>query len=62
MPDFTVVTRGPWRIRTSISEDKAAISYLEDGRSEVVSVETLADLALLRDAINEYLDAQEPDR
>lgn len=58
MSDFTVITRGPWRIRTStMGEDQAAIAYWAEGKSEVVAVETHADLAELRDAITEYLEA-----
>ncbi len=56
MPDFTSVTKGPWRIRTStVGEDKACIAYLIDGKSDLIASETHADLALLRDAIDEYL-------
>lgn len=57
MSAFISITRGPWRIRTSVGEDKAAVSYHTDGKSEVVAVETHADLVELRDAITEYLDA-----
>jgi hypothetical protein len=60
MTAFTSITRGPWRLRTSgMGENKVAVTYLADGRSDVVAVETRADLALLRDAINEYLEAEE---
>lgn len=62
MSDYAGITRGPWRIRPSISEDKAAVSYVVDGRSDVVAVETHADLAELRDAISEYLEAVEATR
>lgn len=59
MSDFTTITHGCWRIRTSATgDDRAAVSYLADGRSEVIAVETLADLEQLRDAITEYLGAE----
>lgn len=58
MSDFTVINRGPWRIRTSsVNEGSAAVTYVAAGKFEVVTVETHADLALLGDAISEYLDA-----
>lgn len=60
MTEFTSITQGPWRIRTSaIGEDRAAVSYHAEGKSDVVAVETHADLASLRDAISEYLNAVE---
>ena len=53
-----VITKGPWRIRTAaVGDDSAAISYRIDDRSEVIASETHADLALLRNAITEYLEA-----
>lgn len=57
MTDFTIIARGPWRIHPSISEGKAAVSYRVEGRTDIVTVETHADLALLREAIGEYLEA-----
>lgn len=58
MSDFTIVDRGPWRIRTStFQQGHAAVSYRADDKSEVLAVETLADLEQLRDAITEYLSA-----
>ncbi len=63
MTDFTSITRGPWRIRTSgMNEDKVAVSYITDSRPDVVAVESRADLVLLRDAINEYMEAVEAKR
>lgn len=60
MTEFTSITQGPWRIRPSASgDDKAAISYRIGGNSEVIAVESHADLASLRDAISEYLNAVE---
>lgn len=58
MSDFAVISRGPWRIRTSaIGDDHAAVSYIANGKSEVLTVEAHTDLIQLRDAIAEYLTA-----
>lgn len=54
--DFNYVTRGPWHVYDSVSEDSAAVKYEIDGKRETVTVESHGDLALLRDAISEYLD------
>ncbi len=62
MTAMTVINLGPWRIRTSAVKGKAAITYSADSASEVIASETLPDLALLRDAITEYLDAVEANR
>jgi hypothetical protein len=61
-PDLKFITRGHWRIRPAVVEGNAAVSYRVDGGSEVVAVETHADLADLRDAITEYLSAVEENR
>lgn len=62
MSDFTFVTNGPWRIRNGVLDGHAAVSYRVDGKSEVLLSETHADLALLRDAITEYLIAEKAKR
>lgn len=58
MTDLYII-RGPWRVHPSMFEGQAAIKYEIDGKRHVVSTETHADLALLRDAITEYLQAVE---
>ncbi len=59
MTDFPIVDHGPWRIHPSAT-DGAAIKYRIGGKSEVIASETHEDLALLRDAITEYLTKVEP--
>ncbi len=55
----TYIINGPWRIHESAIDGKAAIKYEIDGKREVVATETHEDLALLRDAITDYLQAVE---
>lgn len=63
MTDFPFITNGPWQIRPGVFDGDAAISYHDhDGESELVASESHADLALLRDAITEYLQAVEESR
>ncbi|MFF0378795.1 hypothetical protein [Actinoplanes missouriensis] len=60
MTDSAFVTVGPWRIRRAVTgANDAVISYRTDDKYKVITLETNADLALLRDAITEYLTATE---
>ena len=54
--------RGPWLVRAAFSGNAAHCVYRSEERTEVVAAETHDYLALLRDAITEYLQAVEANR
>jgi hypothetical protein len=59
MTEFPYITNGPWRIHPAVVDGSATIKYEVDGKREVAASETHEDLALLRDAITEYLQVVE---
>jgi hypothetical protein len=61
MTNFRITRKGPWSVRPSaIGDGKATITFSAPGNREVVACETASDLALLRDALTEYLAPEQP--
>lgn len=61
MTNFRITKKGPWSVRPSaIGDGKATITFSMPGNREVIACETASDLALLRDALTEYLAPEKP--